>query len=249
MEDELQGERALRGRGMHGEEIAFSELYRIQEGIAAKAIIADDLQLEELRLIGGADQVFLELDAGSENGHELIISAIVVLDYPSLQFVECASSLLRVEFPYIPGLLAFREAPAILTAFHALRTKPDLLVVDGGGINHPRYSGLATHVGVLLDIATIGVTKSLLCGDGELPSQVGEAQVITYHDKAVGYYLKSKTACKPIIIAPGHRISLETSLKLIKSCLRMHKLPEPTRMAHLYANKLKREYHAQRTEP
>jgi deoxyribonuclease V len=226
-----------------------AELYRIQKEIAARAIIRDGWELEELKMVAGVDQAFIELDTGSENGHELIISAVVVLDYPSLQFVECASSVLRVEFPYIPGLLSFREAPAILKAFHALKTKPDLLVVDGGGINHPRYSGLATHVGVLLDIATIGVTKSLLCGDGELPSQVGEAQVITYHDKAVGYYLKSKTACKPIIIAPGHRISLETSLKLIKSCLHLHKLPEPTRMAHLYANKLKREYHAQRTEP
>jgi deoxyribonuclease V len=234
---------------MHGEESAFAELYRIQEEIAAKAIIRDGRELEELKMVAGVDQAFIELGTGSENSHELIISAIVVLEYPSLQFVERVSSVLRVEFPYIPGLLSFREAPAILKAFHALKTKPDLLVVDGGGINHPRYSGLATHVGVLLDIATIGVTKSILCGDGELPSQEGEAQVITYHDKAVGYYLKSKTACKPIIIAPGHRISLETSLKLIKSCLHLHKLPEPTRMAHLYANKLKREYHAQRTEP
>ncbi len=226
-----------------------AELYRIQDEIAARAIISDGRELEELKLVAGVDQAFIQLDTGNENGHELIISAIVVIDYPSLQFVECASSTLRVEFPYIPGLLSFREAPAILKAFHALKTKPDLLIVDGGGINHPRYAGLATHIGVLLDIPTIGVTKSLLCGDGELPRQVGGAQVVTYHDKAVGYYLKSKTACKPIIIAPGHRISLDTSLKLIKSCLHHHKLPEPTRMAHLYANKLKREYYAQRTEP
>jgi deoxyribonuclease V len=234
---------------MRGKEIAFAELYRIQEEIAARAIIRDGRELEELKMVAGVDQAFIELDTGSENGHELIISAIVVLDYPSMDLMECASSVLRVEFPYIPGLLSFREAPAILKAFHALKTKPDLMVVDGCGINHPRYAGLATHIGVLLDIATIGVTKSILCGDGELPSQVGEAQVITYHDKAVGYYLKSKRACKPIIVAPGHKVSLETSLKLTKSCLHAHKLPEPTRMAHLYANKLKREYHAQRTEP
>jgi deoxyribonuclease V len=234
---------------MHADESAFAELYRIQEEIAARAIIADARELDELHVVAGVDQAFIKLDTGTENGHELIISAIVVLEYPSLQFRECASSLLRVEFPYIPGLLSFREAPAILKAFHALKTKPDLLVVDGGGINHPRYAGLATHIGVLLDMPTIGVTKSLLCGDGVRPRQVGEAQVITYHDKVVGYYLKSKAACKPIIIAPGHRISLDTSLKLIKSCLHRHKLPEPTRMAHLYANKLKQEYHAQNTMP
>ena len=226
-----------------------AELYRIQEEIAARAIITDGPELDELHVVAGVDQSFIDADTGNENSHELLISAIIVLDYPSLQFVECSSSLMPVEFPYIPGLLAFREAPAILKAFQALRTKPYLLVVDGGGINHPRYAGLATHVGVLLDIPTIGVTKSLLCGDGKPPISEGEAQVITYHDKAVGYYFKSKAACKPIIIAPGHKVSLETSLKLIKSCLHLHKLPEPTRMAHLYANKLKREYLARPMKP
>lgn len=229
-------------------DLTTEELYRIQDEIAARAVVTDGPELDELHVVAGVDQAFIKADtAGHEHGDELIISAIVVLDYPSLQVVECASSLLRVEFPYIPGLLAFREAPAILQAFHALRTKPDLLVVDGGGINHPRYAGLATHIGVLLDVPTIGVTKSLLCGDGELPRQVGEAQIITYRDRPVGYYLKSKAACQPIIIAPGHRISLDTALKLIRSCLHLHKLPEPTRMAHLSANKLKRAYHAQNT--
>ena len=218
------------------------DLYRIQEEIASKAIIKDELNLEELNVIAGADQAFLN-PAKSENEikKEKIISAVVLLEYPSMKFIDHAYSVLPVDFPYIPGLLSFREAPAIINAFHTLKTKPDLLVIDGGGINHPRFAGLATHVGVSLDVATIGVAKSLLCGTGEVPIEEGEARIITYRNRAVGYYLRSKKDCKPIIIAPGHKVSLETSLKLIKTCILKHKLPEPTRIAHLYANKIKRD--------
>ncbi|MEA2074650.1 MAG: endonuclease V [Euryarchaeota archaeon] len=220
------------------------DLYRIQEEIASKAIIEDELNLEELNVIAGADQAFL-YKSTSENEKEIkrekIISAVVLLEYPSMKFIDYAYSVLPVDFPYIPGLLSFREAPAIISAFYTLKTKPDLLVIDGGGINHPRFAGLATHVGVSLDVATIGVAKSLLCGTGEVPDEEGEARIITYHNRAVGYHLKSKKGCKPIIIAPGHKISLKTSLKLIKTCIHKHKLPEPTRIAHLYANKIKRD--------
>ena len=194
------------------------ELYRIQEEIASKAVIEDELNLEELNVIAGADQAFL-YKSKSENGikKEKIISAVVLLEYPSMKFIDYAYSVLPVDFPYIPGLLSFREAPAIINAFYTLKTRPDLLVIDGGGINHPRFAGLATHVGVSLDVATIGVAKSLLCGTGEVPEEEGESRIIKYHDRAVGYYLRSKKGCKPIIVAPGHKISLKTSLKLIKN--------------------------------
>jgi deoxyribonuclease V len=218
------------------------ELYRIQEEIALQAVIEDELRLEELKLIAGADQAFLyHAKSKAENGikAEKIISAVVVLEYPSMKLVEYSYSLMPVDFPYIPGLLSFREAPAIINAFHALKTKPELLVIDGCGINHPRFAGLATHVGVILDIATIGVAKNILCGTGEVPNKEGEARIITYQDRAVGYYLKSKKGCKPIIIAPGHKMSLKTALKLIKKCIHKHKLPEPIRITHLCANKIK----------
>jgi deoxyribonuclease V len=221
------------------------ELYRIQEEIASKAIIEDKLSPEELKLIAGADQAFFyesKNDTENEDRQEKIISAIVVLEYPSMRFVTYSYSVMPVDFPYIPGLLSFREAPAIINAFQALKSKPDLLVIDGCGINHPRFAGLATHVGVILDVATIGVAKNLLCGNGEVPGEEGEEHVIKYEGREVGYYLKSKKGCKPIIIAPGHKVSLDTSLKIIKNCLRVHKLPEPTRIAHLYANKIKKEF-------
>ncbi|MHC1610442.1 MAG: endonuclease V [Candidatus Methanospirareceae archaeon] len=216
------------------------DLYRIQEEIASRAVIDDRLNLKELKLIGGADQAFF-YDSRSEIKKEKIISAVVLLEYPSMKFIDHAYSVLPVDFPYIPGLLSFREGPAIINAFHTLRSKPDLLVIEGCGINHPRFAGLATHIGVSLDLATIGVTKNLLCGTGGVPNEEGESRMITYRGRAVGYYLRSKKDCKPIIVAPGHKVSLETSLKLIKTCIKKHKLPEPIRIAHLYANKIKRD--------
>jgi len=218
------------------------DLYRIQEEIASKAIIEDKPSFEKLSLIAGADQAFL-YESKAKNGvkTEKIISALVVLEYPSMKLVEYAYAMMPVDFPYIPGLLSFREAPVIINAYQTLKHKPDLLLIDGCGINHPRFAGLATYVGVILDIATIGVAKHLLCGTGEVPNAEGEACMITYQDREVGYYLKSKKGGKPIIIAPGHKISLKTSLKLIKPCIRQHKLPEPLRFAHLYANKIKHD--------
>lgn len=217
------------------------ELYRIQEEIASKAVIGDKLSLGELKLVAGADQAFFYSKNENEIKEEKIISAVVVLEYPSMRVVDHSYSVMPVDFPYVPGLLSFREAPAIINAFHALNNKPDLLIIDGCGINHPRFAGLATHVGVILDVATIGVAKNLLCGNGEVPGEEGETCVIKYNNREIGYYLKSKKGCNPLIVAPGHKVSLETSLKLIKNCIHKHKLPEPTRIAHLYANKIKKD--------
>ncbi len=231
------------------------ELYRIQEEIASKTVIDDEIKIspKEIKLIAGADQAFFyesKTDTEDKDRQEKIISAVVVLEYPSMKFVNFSYSVMPVYFPYISGLLSFREAPAIINAFYVLesKNKPDLLVIDGCGINHPRFAGLATHVGVTLDVATIGVAKNLLCGDGEVPTEEGEESVIKYKGEDIGYYLKSKKGCKPIIIAPGHKVSLKTSLQLIKNCIHKHKLPEPTRMAHLYANKIKKELIIRRRE-
>ncbi|RLG35820.1 endonuclease V [Methanosarcinales archaeon] len=207
-------------------------LYRIQAAVASRTILDDRLNLDMIKYIAGADQAFFE---------DKIISAIVVLEFPALNIVDSSHVILSVDFPYIPGLLSFREAPSVIEAFNLLDVTPDLLVVDGCGINHPRFAGLATHIGVMLDIPTIGVAKKILCGKGEVPSEVGDAEVIIFQDREVGYYFKSKRGCNPLIVAPGHMISPESALKLIKSCIKGYKLPEPTRIAHLFANRVKRE--------
>ncbi len=203
-------------------------LLAAQRLVSEKVIVEDDFG--DLRLIAGVDQAFID---------DRIISGVVVLKYDSLELAERTDSIRKVTFPYIPTFLSFREGPAIMCAFRKLRTCPDILMVDGAGINHPRRAGIATHIGVALDVPTIGITKKILCGKGIEPSVVGDAAPLIYEDKQVGWLLKSSKRSRAIIIAPGHRVSLGSSLSIVKACLRVHKLPEPARLAHDYVNWLK----------
>jgi deoxyribonuclease V len=205
-------------------------LLKIQRIVSEKARIKDDFG--DLNHIAAADQAFID---------NRIISGIVLMDFGSLEITERAFSIQPVSFPYIPTFLSFREGPAIVNAFGKLITRPDLLLIDGAGINHPRGAGLATHIGVALDVPTIGITKKILCGKGSQPSIVGEASPLVYNDKKVGWLLKSRKNSRPIVVAPGHKVSLESSLSIVKACLRGHKLPEPARLAHEYANACKEE--------
>ncbi len=204
-------------------------LLAAQKLVADLAVIEDDFG--ELRLIAGVDQAF----AGGN-----IISGIVVLEYYSLEVIECVHSIQPVNYPYIPTFLSFCEGPAIVSAFKKLKMRPDLLMVDGAGINHPRGTGIATHIGVTLDVPTIGITKKILCGYGKEPAQVGEANPLLYEGKKVGWLLKSNKRSRAIVVAPGNRVSLESSLSIVKACLRGHKLPEPARLAHEYVNSVKK---------
>jgi deoxyribonuclease V len=205
-------------------------LLAAQRLVAERAITEDDF--DELTLVGGADQAFLE---------ERVISGIVVLAYDSLDVVERVYSVKHASFPYIPTFLSFREGHAIVGAFRKLKNKPDILLVDGAGINHPRSAGLATHVGVALNVPTIGITKKVLCGEGKEPARVGKANQLIYKGKKVGWLLNSNKRSRAIVVAPGHRVSLDSTLSIVKACLRGHKLPEPIRLAHEYANGLKKE--------
>lgn len=212
------------------EESTRENLLKVQHMVAKRAIIKDDFK--DIRFIAAVDQAFFD---------NRIISGILIMDFGSLEITERAFSIQPVSFPYISTFLSFREGPEIVNAFRKLKTRPDLLLIDGAGINHPRGAGLATHIGVALDVPTIGITKRILCGEGAQASNVGEASPLVYNDKAVGWLLKSSKKCKPIVVAPGHRVSLESSLSIVKACIRGHKLPEPARLAHEYANMCKIE--------
>ena len=181
------------------------------------------------KILAGVDQAFF-----GEN----IVSAIVLLKGDKA--IEKVHFIEKVSFPYIPGLLAFREGPSILKAYEKIKNEPDLIFVDGHGIAHPVNFGLACFVGVSLNKSTIGVAKRKLIGEYKEPRKVGEHNSLFYGEKKIGFVLKSKENCKPIFISPGYKISIENSLKLVKENLKKHKLPEPLRLAHLYANQVKR---------
>lgn len=160
-------------------------------------------------------------------------AAIVVLSYPDLEPLDQATATVKLTFPYVPGLLSFRESPLVLAAWEKLQKKPDLLMVDGQGYAHPRRFGIACHLGLLLDKPSLGVAKSVLVGRYEnLGENAGDEAPLVHQDETIGIVLRSKARTNPLIISLGHRIGLPTAVQFVQSCLRGYRLPEPTRQAH-----------------
>ncbi len=187
---------------------------------------------KEISLIAGCDSSII-------NGEE-IFSIFAVFTYPDLREVEVQFEKSKIELPYIPGFLAFREAPNLIKAYAKLQSKPDLIMVDGHGIAHPRGLGIASHLGVLLNTPTIGVAKKVLVGSFEMPERIkGSFSDLLWKEKKIGYALRTKDKVKPVFISPGNLISFDESLEITINTLRNHKLPEPTRLADLYSKKLK----------
>ena len=208
--------------------LRMNRLLEVQRKIASRVDLEDSYSAE---FVAGVDQAFLD---------GRVVSGAVVVG-PTLEVIGRASCIMSAAFPYIPGLLSFREGPAAIRAVRKLSPKPTLLFVYGCGINHPRMAGLASFIGVLTNMPTIGVTKNVLCGEGELPEKFGQAAPLLHDGKQVGHLLKSKDGCRPIVIAPGHRVSMRSSLKLVRRYLVNHKLPEPCWLAHVHVNQVKRE--------
>lgn len=215
-----------------------TEAYAAQKEMAEKVVLLDSFEKNDPIYIAGVDISNTPFDP-----KQMIYAAIVVLSYPSLEIVEIARTSLKQEFPYIPGLLGFREVPALVQAYHQLSTRPDLIMVDGHGISHPRGLGVASHLGVLLDIPTIGVAKSILVGKPaqSLSEEPGSMVSLLWKEKEIGALLRSKKRCSPLIISPGHKISLEKAVELVLGCVKKHRLPVPTRCAHESANLFRKQ--------
>jgi deoxyribonuclease V len=181
------------------------------------------------RFIAGVD-----ISVGKALG--MATGAVVILDYPELRLVETKIVKGKLGFPYIPGLLSFREAPLILSACQQLTVTPDLILVDGQGIAHPRRLGLASHLGLFLDTPTIGCAKSRLCGSNEMPAdEPGSYAELVDKGEIIGTVLRTRTGVKPIYVSIGHKVDLSTAIHWVLNCCRGYRLPEPTRLAHLAA--------------
>jgi deoxyribonuclease V len=163
-------------------------------------------------------------------------AAVVLLEYPSLHMLEISRAEGELTFPYIPGLLSFRETPLIIAAWEKLTLLPDLVIVDGQGLAHPRRFGIASHIGVLLDLPSIGCAKSRLTGEhGALPATAGSYVMLKCSSETIGAVVRTKQDVNPLYISTGHKISLRNSISWVLRCCRGYRLPEPTRMAHLAA--------------
>jgi deoxyribonuclease V len=163
-------------------------------------------------------------------------AAVVLHSYPELVLLRAARADMPVSFPYVPGLLAFREGPVVLAALEQLDTRPDVLMFDAQGLAHPRRMGLATHLGVLLDIPAVGCAKSRLCGVYEVPGeQKGSWTPLVDGDEVIGAVVRTRTSVRPVFVSVGHRMDLEMAISLVLTCATRYRLPEPTRWAHRVA--------------
>jgi deoxyribonuclease V len=177
------------------------------------------------------------LDVGLENGNSRVRAAVAVLDFPGLQRVDQSLARRPVEFPYIPGLLSFREVPVLLDALEGLRVTPDLLLCDGQGLAHPRRFGIACHLGVLTGLPSVGVAKSRLVGEHDpLGPEKGDWQPLRYQGEVVGAVLRTRTGVQPLYVSIGHRVSLASALDFVLRCCTRYRLPETTRHAHRLAS-------------
>ena len=210
-------------------------LERIQKRLASKVILEDKLRLPP-ETIAGLDVAFRG---------ETAVAACVLLSFPELRPLEVSVAELELTFPYVPGFLAFREVPVMLRALRGLSRRPDVVMVDAQGLAHPRRCGCATHLGVVARLPTIGVAKRRLCGYYFFEPKRPDTWAPLYHEgELIGFVYLSKARCRPLFISPGHMISFTTALELVRACVRGHKLPEPTRLAHLEATRAARERHA-----
>lgn len=220
-------------RETHPFDLTSAEAIRLQERLRAQIHLSGDIH--DVSFVAGAD-------ASYTKGSDVIHAVVVVLRYPDLTVVERVSVSVVTGFPYIPGLLAFREGPALIEAFRRLRSEPDVIFFDGHGIAHPRGIGIASHMGLLLDRPSIGVAKSLLTGSVAKPGFMrGSMTPILRDGETIGMAVRTKEWAKPVYVSVGHRISLEAAVDLVLATARGYRLPEPTRQAHLLSNAVRKE--------
>jgi deoxyribonuclease V len=213
----------------HEWSLSTEQAIAIQEQLSNEVITEDELK-QNIEYVAGVDMGF------EENG-TVSRAAVAVLSYPDLQIIETSIAYRPTTFPYIPGFLSFREVPAVLDALSKLKTTPDIILCDGQGIAHPRRFGIACHLGILIDIPTIGVAKSLLVGKHEpLPEAKGSWQPLIYKRETVGAVVRTRMGVKPVYVSPGHRISLPTAIEYALCCTTKYRLPETTRVADRLAS-------------
>ena len=178
------------------------------------------------------------IDVGMKN--DMVGAAVVVLNFPELDVVAQSTATRRVTYPYIPGLLSFREGPVILDALDRLDRKPDLLIFDGQGIAHPCRLGIASHIGLLSDFPSIGCAKSRLCGQYQEPDvERGSHVPLIDNEETIGAIVRTRAGVKPVFVSIGHRVGLKTCIDVVLACCKSYRLPETTRKAHRLASEWK----------
>ncbi len=213
-------------QNLHSWNVTPEEAKHLQNKLRTQVIRTD--RYRAIKTVAG-------VDIGFKNN--IALASVVVLNFPDLQVIDGVVAETRVNFPYIPGFLSFREIPPLLVAFVRLQTEPDLVIVDGQGIAHPRRFGLASHLGLILDKPTIGCAKSRLCGQyAEPDGEKGSYTNLLDKDEIIGSALRTRTNVSVVYVSIGHRISLDSARMLTLACCKGYRLPETTRYAHKAAS-------------
>jgi deoxyribonuclease V len=240
----------MRLRVTHKWNVSTAEARRIQGELRGKWGGEDDCG--EIRTVGGLDAAFVLTGSQAFTARpsrwsalreaNRAVAAVVVYKYPEMEEVERAYAEVRLEFPYVPGFLSFREIPALLAALRRLRRLPDLLFCDGQGYAHPRRMGLATHLGIVMDHPTIGCAKSILIGKhGPVGNKPGDWSPMKDGTETIGAALRTRSGVKPVYVSAGNRVSLLTALRLTLSVCDGTRIPRPTRDADHYVSEMKRK--------
>jgi|JI9StandDraft_1071089.scaffolds.fasta_scaffold16451_3 deoxyribonuclease V len=214
------------------------EAKEAQSEMAASVIIEDSFEKPLVNILG------TDLSNKPFDPEKRVFGGAVLLSSASLDTIEIVKREGREAFPYVPGLLGFREVPMLVELYKGLRAPVDLIMVDGHGISHPRGLGVASHLGVLLDVPTIGVAKSILVGVPKNPlgEEAGSMTPLVWKGEEIGMLIRTKKRCSPLIISSGHKISLKRAIEIVFSCLKEYRLPEPTRRAHIAANDYRKSF-------
>lgn len=212
----------------HAWDVTPEQAIAIQQSLRDQVITEDSFP--PLQTVAG-------VDVGFEQDWTVTRAAVVVLKYPELQVHEQNVARLPTSFPYVPGLLSFREVPAVLAALEGLTALPDLIICDGQGIAHPRRLGIASHLGVVTGLPTIGAAKKRLFGHHtEVPAEKGGWVPLRDRQDTIGAVLRTRVGIKPLYISPGHKVSLASAIRLVMDCTTRYRLPETTRHAHKLAS-------------
>ena len=214
----------MKARALHTWRVSHAQAARIQEGLRPRLVAAP--LPKEPRLVAGADVAY------SQRTHR-VYAAVVVVELPSLETVESVGVTRAATFPYIPGLLSFREVPPLLDAFERLSRAPDVVVFDGQGLAHPRRFGLACHAGLLLDAPSIGCAKTRLVGEHDaVPDRRGASAPLRAEGETVGAVVRTRERVTPVFVSPGHRADTPSAVELVLALASRYRLPEPQRRAH-----------------
>lgn len=218
-------------KNLHPWDVNYKEAVQIQQRLQKGLILKKPMR--KFRLAAG-------IDVSYDKKSDKFYAGVIIFNLEDMQRLEQATAIGRVKFPYIPGLLSFREVPVLLKAFSKVKQEPDVIIADGQGIAHPRGIGLASHLGLILDVPSVGCAKSRLIGEYEpVGKKAGSQSYLKINGKVVGTVLRTRINIKPVYVSPGHKIDLASAVDVVLKCCRGYKLPEPTRQAHNLVNRLR----------